>query len=32
MAAKLCNLLSEKDKKIVTKNDENFRSVFLTRY
>lgn len=31
MAAKLCNLLSEKDKKIVTKNDENFRRVFLTR-
>ena len=32
MAAKLCNLLSEKDKKIVTKKSETFRSVFLTRY
>ncbi|XP_073259438.1 polyadenylate-binding protein-interacting protein 1-like [Porites lutea] len=31
MAAKLCNLLSEKDKKIVTKKSETFRSVFLTR-
>ena len=32
MAAKLCNLLSEKDKNIVTKNGDNFRSVFLNRY